>query len=104
MEWAPIDGGETIGTEGSESGTIVRDDEHPLGARVTLERDCAHAPFAVTCGIYGSMVHTTFAGDEAEAEAKYEAMRDRLSEMLAMSDDDRDGYYAALDRFVNDFP
>ncbi|MBA3313926.1 MAG: hypothetical protein H0T47_11665 [Planctomycetaceae bacterium] len=102
-EWAPMDGGWTIGTAGSEGGIILRDDEHPLGSRITLERGGSTAPFAVTCGIYGSMFHTAFAGTEAEASAKYDAMRNRLSELLALPDDNREAYYAALDCFVNDF-
>jgi hypothetical protein len=103
MEWEPFDGGATIGTGGSEGGVTLRDEEHPLGSRITLERGGGTAPFAVTCGIYGSMVHTAFAATEAEATAQFEAMRDRLSELLAMPDDDRDAYYAAVSRFVDDF-
>lgn len=103
LEWSPVDDGATIGTAGSEGGAIVRDDEHPLGSRITLERCGGSPPFAVTCGIYGSMVHTAFATTEAEASAMYEAMRDRLSELLTMADDDLDAYYAARERFVSDF-
>ena len=101
--WSPVDDGATIGTVGSEGGAVLRDDEHPIGSRITLERGGAAAPFAVTCGIYGSMVHTAYAGTEAEASAMYEAMRDRLSELLAIPDDDVDAYYAARERFVSDF-
>lgn len=103
IEWTPIDSGATIGTEGSEKGVILRDDEHPLGSRITLERGGGTAPFAVTCGIYGSMVHTAFADNESEASTLYEAMRDRLSELVSMPADDEKSYYDALDRFVNDF-
>jgi hypothetical protein len=45
---------------GSEGGTIVLDEEHGLGARITLEKDGAIAPFTITCGIYGWMAHTRF--------------------------------------------
>src|SRR5262249_53589230 len=68
MGWGPFDGGATVGQRGSEDGAIVRDDEHDLGARITLERGCAHCPVAVTCGIYGWFFHTRFLGSEAEAE------------------------------------
>ena len=56
--WHPFEDGASIGQAGSEGGVIVRDDEHPWGARITLERDGGFAPFALTCGIYGWMVHT----------------------------------------------
>jgi len=42
--------GATLGQKGSESGVILRDEEHPQEARITLERDTRTAPFAITCG------------------------------------------------------
>ena len=83
MNWLPCDGGSTIGTEGSESGVIVLDDEHPDGARITLERECSHAPFSVTCGIYGWMFHTRYFSSRAEADAEIEAMKDGISFILS---------------------
>ena len=80
MGWAPFDEGSTIGTEGTEGGIILRDDEHSLGSRITLERDGTIAPYSVTCGIYGWFFHTRFLGSEAEAE--YPAMRDGLVAIL----------------------
>src|SRR5947209_20031862 len=81
MGWQPFDGGATVGQRGSEDGVIVRDEEHDLGARITLERGCSHGvPFAVTCGIYGWFFHTRFLGSEAEAE--FPAMRDGLAAIL----------------------
>ncbi len=79
--WVAFDNGATIGQRGSEGGIIVRDDEHGDGARITLERGCAHCvPFAVTCGVYGWFFHTRFVGSEAEAE--FSAMRDELGAVL----------------------
>ena len=101
MAWEPFDGGSTIGTTGSESGVILRDDEHSLGSRITLERGGPTAPFAVTCGIYGSMFHTAWAGSEAAAVAMYEAMRDRLVQLLEASSEEE--YLAMLRRFVDDY-
>ena len=46
--WHAFEDGATIGQQGSESGEIARDEEHPLGARITLERDTPIAPFAIT--------------------------------------------------------
>jgi hypothetical protein len=79
--WEPFDGGATVGQRGSEDGVIFRDEEHKLGARITLERDCAHGvPFAVSCGIYGWFFHTRFVGSEAEAE--FPAMMEGLEAIL----------------------
>jgi len=81
MGWQPVDNGVTIGQRGSEDGVILRDQEHDLGARITLERDCAHGvPFAVTCGIYGWFFHTRFVG--SEQEAAFSDMADSLEAIL----------------------
>lgn len=37
--------------------SLVRDEEHSAGARITLERDGSIAPFAITCGIYGGFLY-----------------------------------------------
>jgi hypothetical protein len=112
MTWAALDGGATLGTRGSETGTIVRDDEHTLGARITLENDTAHAPFAITCGIYGWMCHTRYFASSIEAEAEYEKMRTRLAEILAiipMRDDPQvrakgQAVSEAIGEFIEQFP
>mgnify|MGYP001251445502 CR=1 FL=1 len=82
--WEKCDAGRTIGTLGPDDGVIVLDDEHTDGARITLERDSETAPFAITCGVYGWMMHTRFLGDEAEARAEYEAMRVALSDLVRL--------------------
>jgi hypothetical protein len=82
MVWLLLDGGSTVGQSGSENGVIVRDEEHGLGARITLERDSQIAPFAIASGIYGWMCHTRFFGSEAEAVAEYERMKDGLVAIL----------------------
>jgi hypothetical protein len=84
MTWETIDGGVTIGTQGSEGGAILRDEEHSLGARLTLERDTSIAPFAITCGIYGWMFHTRWFSSSQEATDEYEKMRAGLSDILAI--------------------
>ena len=57
--WHQFDGGATLRTAGSEGGTVVIDDEHPSGGRITLERDTAYRiPWAITGGVYGWLVHT----------------------------------------------
>jgi len=81
--WRQFDNGSTLGQKGSEQGVIVRDEEHPSEARITLERDARVAPFAITCGIYGCMVHTRFFSLESEACAQYDEMKAALSALLA---------------------
>ena len=99
-QWYPFDTGSTIGTIGSESGTIIRDEEHPAGTRITLERGGRTAPFAITCGIYGCFYHTVFIGSESEASTTYDAMKPRLAELAS-----RDGdIYDELDEFTKQFP
>lgn len=82
LPWHPFEGGSSLGKRGSEEGVIVRDEEHEEGARITLERGGPTAPFAITCGIYGWMVHTRFFGTEAEAGIEYERMKPDLAEIL----------------------
>lgn len=66
MPWTPFVSGASLNTPGSEDGTIVRDEECDGFSRITLERETPHVPFAITCGIYGWMVHTRFFGAEAK--------------------------------------
>jgi hypothetical protein len=84
MEWIPFDGGSSVGQRGSENGIILRDEEHEEGARITLEREGFSAPFAITCGIYGWMVHTYFLATEEEATAEYERMKPALADILEL--------------------
>lgn len=50
-DWIAFENGTTVGATGSEGGTILWDDLHPDGARITLERTASR--FAITCGVYG---------------------------------------------------
>ena len=49
------------GQTGSEGGIILADEEYKESCRITLEK-CPQY-YAVTCGVYGAMVHTAFCGD-----------------------------------------
>ena len=80
--WLPY---ESDGERGSEGGWIIEDEEIPGVCRITLEEG-GHAPYAITCGIYGLMVHTAFASDYEEAVGKYESMRQELGECAHMLD------------------
>jgi hypothetical protein len=96
-QWYPFQDGATIGKRGSESGVILRDEEHPDGARITLERD-GNTPFGITCGIYGRLMHTAFASSASEASEKYSAMKAQLSALVRSSGDD-----SAVQSFIDRF-
>ena len=88
--------------DATEGGTVVRTEECPYWSLITLERDCAHGiPFAITCGIYGAMMHTVFRRAEAEAVATYEAMKVDLERLVHV---DKAVLYEELDRFVDRSP
>jgi hypothetical protein len=108
--WQPFENGSTLRKTGSEAGTIVRDEEHMLGARISLERDCRVAPYAITCGIYGWMLHTRFFASQTEAEAQYDAMKQALAALLeaaeitAASDGGREILVEGVHRFIETYP
>ena len=109
-DWHPSESGETLGQTGSEEGNVVRDEEHSLGARITLERDVRIAPFAITCGIYGLMIHTRFFSFQPEAETQYDLMKTALSELLeaagqtAEIDGGRQVMFDGIDEFIGTYP
>jgi hypothetical protein len=117
--WHSFDNGETLGTHGSEDGLIILDEEHPLGARITLESDARSGrgpnlppiPFAITCGIYGLFFHTRFLAREADARDGFAEMELELARILALAasetaseEETRRAVYAAISAFVERFP
>ena len=88
----------------------MRDEEYSLGARISLERGCRVAPFAITCGIYGWMMHTRFFDSKFEAETQYEAMKSALAMLLEVAqrtadiDGGRQILTAGVSKFVEMFP
>jgi hypothetical protein len=112
MSWSLFDGGKSIGALGSESGVILRDEEHSDGARITLERNTTIAPFAITCGVYGWMFHTRYFGVEQEARTEFDLMSAELAKILATipltSDPEGDARSRlvsdAISQFVKRFP
>lgn len=108
--WYPAEDGATLGQPGSEQGTMLRDEEHALGARISLERGTRAAPFAITCGIYGWMLHTRFFSDQAEAESQFDQMKAALGIMLeaaeetAEVDGGRKKLFQGVDDFIKNFP
>jgi hypothetical protein len=100
-EWQPTGNGSS-----SEGGVLVRHEEYwedGAGAGITLERDCRASPVAITCGVYGWMVHTRYFASVAEGEAAAEAMKPALVELVhrVLSDDPFDGqpFLAFVERF-----
>jgi len=83
MTWHAYGNGTSTGMKGSEGGIIVLDEEHSDGARITLEQGGHTAPWAITCGVYGLMVHTRFFADRTTAEAEYEAMKPTLHAIVS---------------------
>jgi hypothetical protein len=110
FSWHRFENGGTLGKTGSEEGTVVRDEEYSLGARITLERDCRYPPFAITCGIYGWMLHTRYFSSQFEAEGQYEAMKSALAMLLEVAektaeiDGGRQVLMAGVSKFVETFP
>jgi hypothetical protein len=109
--WYPFGNGQSIGQIGSEGGIILRDEEHADGARITLEREGRSSPFAITCGIYGWMVHTRFFSSEAASQQDFEEMKSDLERILnlipmkdEMSDEKINEMAKALSDFVDCFP
>ncbi len=111
--WQPFDDGQSIGETGSECGRIVRDEEHERGARITLEEGGVTAPWSITCGVYGWMVHTRFFSQREHAEAAIDPMKSAMDEVLAEAsriagdDEDEAGYWrvaALCSAFVERFP
>ncbi len=71
----------TVGKDGSESGSIILDEEYNGGCRITLEKDTPSYAYVITCGVYGAMVHTTFA-DETDYMEIYSAMKQDLQQFM----------------------
>jgi hypothetical protein len=105
--WVPFDSGRSLGSGGSEGGTIILDEEHVEGARITIERGGGTAPLSITCGIYGWMVHTRFFGTEPEARRECEKMKVALAEIICNLRRDNfkmAGKGALFDDFLERFP
>lgn len=67
------------GETGSENGTVLMDEEYKESCRITLEK-CPQY-YAITCGVYGAMVHTAFCGEDDHI-AVYESMKQELADFI----------------------
>jgi hypothetical protein len=97
--WIKFKNGATIGQKGSENGTIVNDVEYCSSCRITLERCKKY--YAITCGVYGSMVHTAFY-DEDSYDKMYTDMKQDLQSFVD-SDTTEDEDLEFYDKFVSKY-
>ena len=104
-EWTPFEDGDSLGTKGSEGGTILIDLEHPEGARITLERGGEVAPFSITCGVFGWLTHTRFFAGSDEATGAFSEMLSPLAQLSAeVRLGPRSSSAEATEAFVRRFP
>jgi hypothetical protein len=104
-KWSAYDDGQSIGTKSAEGGVILFDEEHPVGARITLRRDSRY--ISVSANIYGWMDHTRFFTMDEDAQREYKAMKSALSKVLTLiqTDDAKDiKIWEAISEFVRRFP
>lgn len=81
------------GKTGSEGGTILLDEEYKGSCRITLEKCSKY--YAITCGVYGAMVHTAFC-DEKESGETFETMKKELADFIdreTTEDEENDFYH-----------
>ena len=83
------------GQIGSEKGEILLDEEYNGVCRITLEKCSKY--YAITCGVYGAMVHTAFAADSQYQEI-YDAMKNELQGFI-----DKDTTYDEELAFYEEF-
>lgn len=68
-----------IGKTGSENGIILEDEEYKESCRITLEKCSKYC--AITCGVYGLMMHTAFC-DFCDSKKVYEKMKNDLQNFI----------------------
>lgn len=80
---------------GSEDGIIIADEEYKESCRITLER--CEMYDAITCGVYGSMMHTAFCESSHSLEV-FDNMKKDLQEFI-----DKDTTAEEEDIFYEEF-
>lgn len=91
---------EELNQIGSEGGKILKDEEYKEQCRITLER-CPHYD-AITCGVYGEMVHTAYS-DAKDSSSMYEAMKKDLQTFIDADFDDEKKRSDFYDAFVRQY-
>lgn len=89
---------------GGGDGRIVADEEHPLGARITLRANGHVAPWSIRCEIYGMLVHKMFCRDVTAPLSMYREMKAYIDELLGSGcHTDREEQNRIVDQFVRRF-
>jgi hypothetical protein len=101
MSWGAFEQGRTIGARGTEEGTILLDEVHELGARITLEEGCRKIPFAITCGVAMLMVHTVYASSRTEADSLLVSMKSDIERLMTLEHPEAE---SAASEFVKRYP
>ncbi len=97
--WNNVEEGKTIGTYGSENGIIEKDEEFNNSARITLE--ICEKYYAITCGVFGTMVHTVFC-DKYEKDKIYENIKKDLQDFL-LKETTEDEEIQFYEKFINKY-
>lgn len=97
--WNSVDNGKTIGTVGSEDGKVMSDEEYKKRCRITLEKTDRY--YAITCCVYGAMMHTAFA-NENNYKDKYESMKKDLQDFTdrETTEEEKEQFY---EYFINKY-
>lgn len=98
--WEDFEEGNTLGSKGTENGEIIRDEELPNAARITLEKGGSTAPYSITVGVYGLFFHTAFCGDLKEGNNKFELMKSDINNYFKLSGEDAEIW---IDEFITSY-
>jgi hypothetical protein len=103
--WFAYNDGRSAGEVGKEGGVILRDDEHKLGARITLKREVKY--ISISCRIYKRIDHSRFFSMISDADREYRSMKTALGNMMIVIDaagGDDIKVWEAISEFVRQFP
>jgi hypothetical protein len=99
-----VEAGRTLGEAGPASGRVLRDEEHDLGARLTLEEGAPLAPYVITCVIEDGRFEHVFGTTESSTAAHiFISMKRDIEQILAAiaAADEQDVLGGALEQFVS---
>jgi hypothetical protein len=101
--WSLYNAGKSIGLS-NEGGTIMFDEEHQDGARITLKRGKNY--ISISLNIYGWMDHTRFFNSNEDAQREYRAMRSAIKPTLELINGEANDIkvWEAISEFVRRFP
>ena len=103
--WFPYNNGRSIGIRSAEGGRIVRDEEHLLGARMTIKQGYKYV--TVSCRIAGKIDHTRFFNGITAAKREYLIMQKELNKVIMVVSSSKMTdikAWEAISDFVSRFP